>query len=74
MSRLKKFLKKNGVFENFASNLNKDHRKGVVNKFLKENANNPQAISNAFDWSNTPEGDEMWNRVSATWYMKHSIE
>ena len=71
MTRLGKFLKKAGVFENFASNINPQHRKGLVNDFLKKESYNPQAISHAFDWNGTKEGQEMWNRVSAIWYMKN---
>ena len=71
MTRLGKFLKKNGVFENFAKNLNKDHQRGVVNEFLKKNSRNPHAIADAFKWHETPEGVKMWDRVSATWYMRN---
>ena len=71
MTRLGKFLKKNGVFENFAKNINPNHQRGIVNEFLKKNSRNPHAVSHAFDWDKTSEGNEMWSRVSATWYMRN---
>ena len=67
---LYKFLKEQGVFQNFMVNVCKFRHVDVAEKNMKELLNflgNYNNFSYAFIWSMTEEGQEFWYHLQSKW-------
>ena len=61
------FLKDNGVYEVFFENLFKQKQGRDLSNYFLFGFSNYNAISSAFTWDDTPEGDTFWRELSEEW-------
>jgi ATP-dependent exoDNAse (exonuclease V) beta subunit len=61
------FLKDNGVYEKFWYNLLNHKRGERLHKYFLSDFSNSNAISAAFIWSETPEGQYFWEKIYDKW-------
>lgn len=66
ITRLEKFLINRNLSKPFERNYQRYHFGSYI-KFTNEFTFKQNAIYMAFDWSNTPEGNDFWFDVSAEW-------
>lgn len=61
------FLKDNGVYEMFFANLFGQRNREVLSQYFLFCFFDTNAISSAFIWEETPEGQTFWNEISDIW-------
>jgi hypothetical protein len=59
-----RFLKDNGVYDVFFANLLKQKQGDDLYQYFLLGFNTSAAISSAFIWINTPEGNDFWEELS----------
>ena len=66
-TKLELFLKEYGAYENFLDNLGKDYRS--FDRFEGKRG----AISRAFVWDTTPQGDAYWRNLDYKYSHRHDL-
>ena len=61
------FLKDSGVYEMFFANLLNKKQVDSLSQYFLSYFFNDNAISGAFLWDDTPEGDTFWRELSEEW-------
>ena len=61
------FLKDSGVYEMFFANLLNKKQGDSLSQYFLSYFFNDNAISGAFLWDDTPEGDTFWRELSEEW-------
>ena len=61
------FLKDSGVYEMFFANLLNKKQGDSLSQYFLSYFFNDNAISGAFLWDDTPEGDAFWRELSEEW-------
>lgn len=61
------FLKDSGVYEMFFANLLNKKQVDSLSQYFLSYFFNDNAISAAFTWDDTPEGDTFWRELSEEW-------
>ncbi len=71
-TKFEKFLYNRGLLKTFERNLKsdafeRDLKKKNINSYIKYNGDSIEAIDDAFNWNDSPEGYNFWYDVDGDW-------
>lgn len=73
-SLLYKFLKQQGVFQNYIINICKRNKCDVTKKNIETILQTYNGIGDAFNWKDTKEGHKFWGILNEKWHDYERVE
>jgi len=73
-SLLYKFLKQQGVFQDYIINVCKRHKCDVTKKNIETILRTCNGIGDAFIWEDTKEGRDFWSNLNEKWHDYEWVE